>query len=207
MNRKRKLILIAAIVIFLICGLYALLQGKWEDIHYSAVCCNCLQKASFHVKKYLGITYYKECSLIRPDSSINPSLDLGNKIPDGDPNLYEQIYGKQCRHYFLKTGGYGQRTSTFFKSGANVDGVYLGSAYGRRLKGIRSIYRLFELTQDKKQAQNSFRIIDALHPVGERQPRAGQILEMYVDEIGEVTGLERWKRVNQEYFKMLQLEN
>jgi hypothetical protein len=208
MNRKRKLILLIALVISLLCAFYAVLQGKWEDIHYNAVCCNCLQKARFHVKKYLGITYYKECALIRPDVGLNPSSDSGNRIPESDPNLYEQIFGEKCRHYFLKQGMISQRTSTFFKSGAIRCGDYLGDgSYGRRLKGIGSIYRLFELTQDKIQAQNSFRIIDTLHPVGERQPRAGQILEMYVDEIGEVTNLERWKRTNQEYFKMLQLEN
>jgi len=207
MNREKKLILTVAFVFFLICALYALLRGKWEDIHYSAVCGNCLQKASFHVKKYLGITFYKECSLIQPDSNINPSPDSEDKISDGDPNLFEQIHGKQCGHYFLKQGHIGRRTSTFFESGVDADLHYLGGVfYFQRLQGITSVYHLFELTQDKKEAQNSFRIIDALHPVKEKQPRAAQILQMYVDELEGITSLEQWKRTNKEYFKMLQLE-
>ena len=203
MNRKRKLILIAALVIFVICAFYVLLRGEWEMIHYSAICCNCLQQARFHVKKYLGITYYKECTFIQPDIGLNPSSDSGNKMQESDPKLYEHIFGKKCSHYFAKKGQFAETSGGFHSGGISIEGAF----YGRRLKGIMSVYRLFELTEDKIQAQNSFRIIDALHPVGERQPRAVQILEMYVDEIGEVTNLEQWKRVNQEYFKMLQLEN
>jgi hypothetical protein len=206
MNRKRKLILTAALVVFLICVLYFLLQGGMEEIHYGAICGKCLQQADFQVKKILGITYYQKCTFVRGESILMSPSSTNSPMEDCDPNLYEKIFGQRCEHCFKK-GAFG-RTEIFFFSELHSDGAFTEwFSCEKRLKGISSVYRIYGLMEDTEQARNSYRIIDVLHPVGERQPRAAQILQMYVDELEEVTGLERWKRTNKEYYKMLQLES
>ena len=160
----------------------------------SAICASCLQHAYLHEKKCLGYCYYSRRQLAQRHGGIMSPASFSPSIPQVDPQLYQEIFGRPCEHRFKK-GGFGRarRTplGTRYSDGTHNEWhVFLP-----RLTLVEGIYHCYQATGNASLARETYQVIDELLPVDAEEIRHYKELLDLGDRLKKVSNEEEWMKL------------
>jgi len=153
-----------AVAILVVLAVFEFSMERWD---FSAICPKCLQHAYILERRVLGITFWRKVRESQSHAGLMNSATFSPGIPGGNPKVYEQIHGGQCRHEF-KNGGFGRSTGLFL-GGLHADGSSMQwSFYTPRIRAIEALYAAFGKAGDEQLAQRCYRLIDATYPMDDK---------------------------------------